>query len=89
MLINTARKEVIDEAGLEQAMSERTDLRYATDIMPSNHEEMTSKFAKRYFSTPKKMGAQTAEANVNAGIAAAHQIVDFIKTGNQKFRVNR
>lgn len=89
MLINTARKEVIDEAGLVKLMEERTDFKYMTDIMPSNHEEMIAKFTKRYYSTPKKIGAQTSEANNNAGIAAAKQIVDFFKTGNQKFRVNK
>lgn len=89
LLINTARKEVIDEAGLLQLMSERKDFKYVTDIMPSNHAELSEKFAGRYFSTPKKMGAQTAEANTNAGIAAANQIVDFIKNGNERFRVNK
>lgn len=89
LLINTARKEVIDEAGLSQLMSERKDFKYVTDIMPSNHAELLEKFAGRYFSTPKKMGAQTAEANTNAGIAAANQIVDFIKNGNERFRVNK
>ncbi len=89
VLINTARKEVINEAEMVEFMSERTDFKYITDIMPGNHAEMQEKFADRYFSTPKKMGAQTAEANNNAGVAAANQIVDFFKTGNQKFRVNK
>lgn len=89
VLINTARKEVIDEAGMVKLMDERTDFKYVTDIMPSNHSEMAGKFEGRYFSTPKKMGAQTAEANTNAGIAAAEQIVDFFKTGNQRFKVNK
>ena len=89
MLVNTARKEVINEAELVKFMEERPDFKYVTDIMPSNHEEMKTKFEKRYFSTPKKAGAQTAEANNNAGIAAANQIVDFFKTGNQKFKVNK
>lgn len=88
VLINTARKEVIDEAGLLQLMQERTDFKYLTDIMPANHTEMEAACAGRYFSTPKKMGAQTAEANINAGIAAARQIVGFLKEGNEKFRVN-
>ena len=88
ILINTARKEVIDEAGLLKLMAEREDLKYITDIMPAANEEF-SKFEGRYFSTPKKMGAQTAEANTNAGLAAARQIVDFIKNGNEKFRVNK
>ncbi len=89
MLVNTARKEVIDEAGLEKIMEERQDFKYVTDIMPGNHEKLMELYSRRYFSTPKKMGAQTAEANINAGIAAAHQIVDFLKNGNQKFRVNK
>ncbi|MDR1811129.1 MAG: 3-phosphoglycerate dehydrogenase [Prevotella sp.] len=89
LLINTARKEVINEAEIVKLMSERADFKYVTDIMPSNHAEMTEKFEGRYFSTPKKMGAQTAEANSNAGIAAAKQIVDFFKNGNEKFRVNK
>lgn len=88
ILVNTARKEVIDEAGMEQFMEERADFKYVTDIMPGNHAAMSEKFAGRYFSTPKKMGAQTAEANINAGIAAARQIVDFLVNGNEKFRVN-
>ena len=88
MLINTARKEVINEADLEKFMEERQDFKYVTDVMPGNHEKLMELYAKRYFSTPKKMGAQTAEANSNAGIAAAHQIVDFLKNGNEKFRVN-
>ncbi len=89
LLVNTARKEVINEAELVQLMTDRPDFKYITDIMPSNAAELSEKFAGRYFSTPKKMGAQTAEANINAGIAAAKQIVDFIKNGNQKFRVNK
>ena len=89
VIINTARKEVINEAEMVKVMEERTDMKYVTDIMPSNNAEMAEKFAGRYFSTPKKMGAQTAEANTNAGIAAAKQIVDFIKNGNEKFRVNK
>ncbi len=89
MLLNTARKEVINEAELIKLMDERADFRYITDIMPAANEEFASKFAGRYFSTPKKMGAQTAEANINAGIAAANQIVGFIKDGIEKFRVNK
>ena len=81
VLLNTARKEVIDEAGLVKLMEERQDLRYITDIKPDADAEFAEKFAGRYFSTPKKMGAQTAEANINAGIAAARQIVDYIKNG--------
>jgi D-3-phosphoglycerate dehydrogenase len=89
LLINTARKEVINEAEMVKLMEDRKDFKYVTDIMPGNHTEMAEKFAGRYFSTPKKMGAQTAEANTNAGIAAANQIVDFIKNGNERFRVNK
>jgi len=88
VLINTARKEVIDEQDLVKFMEERQDFKYLSDVMPSIDAELKEKFPKRYFSTPKKMGAQTAEANNNAGIAAARQIVDFFKTGNTKFKVN-
>lgn len=88
ILINTARKEVIDEAGLIKLMAERTDLKYITDIMPAANDEF-AKFEGRYFSTPKKMGAQTSEANINAGLAAARQIVSFITTGDKKFQVNK
>lgn len=89
LLVNTARKEVIDEAGMIRLMEERADFKYVTDIMPTANAEFVEKFAGRYFSTPKKMGAQTAEANINAGIAAAKQIVDFLKDGCEKFRVNK
>ena len=88
ILINTARKEVIDEAGLLKLMAEREDLKYITDIKPDADADF-AKFEGRYFSTPKKMGAQTAEANTNAGLAAANQIVDFIKNGVTKFQVNK
>ena len=88
-LVNTARKEVIDEKGLEQALEERTDLKYITDVAPDNYEALKEKFGLRIFATPKKMGAQTAEANMNAGLAAARQIVDFFATGNTRFQVNR
>jgi D-3-phosphoglycerate dehydrogenase len=88
-LINTARKEVIDEAGLARAMEERADLKYATDVAPETAAALTEKFGKRFFATAKKMGAETAEANINAGLAAASQIVDFFATGNTKFQVNR
>lgn len=89
LLINTARKEVINETEIIKVMEERKDMKYVTDIMPNNHAQMAEKFAGRYFSTPKKMGAQTAEANTNAGIAAANQIVNFLKNGNERFRVNK
>ena len=88
-LVNTARKEVIDEAGLMQALTEREDLKYITDIAAGNQAELDEKFGKRVFATPKKMGAETAEANINAGLAAARQIVDFLKNGNRKFQVNK
>ncbi|MCQ2343218.1 MAG: NAD(P)-binding domain-containing protein [Paludibacteraceae bacterium] len=88
LLVNTARKEVINEPELLQLMQERTDLRYVTDIMPVADADFRQ-FEGRYFATPKKMGAQTAEANINAGIAAAKQIVDFIENGNTKFQVNK
>ena len=89
LLVNTARKEVINESELIKLMEERPDLKYVTDIMPVANEEFVAKFPGRYFSTPKKMGAQTAEANINAGIAAARQIVGFLKDGCEKFRVNK
>lgn len=88
ILVNTARKEVIDEEGLIKLLAEREDLKYVTDIKPDADAEF-AKFEGRYFSTPKKMGAQTTEANTNAGIAAAKQIVDYIENGNEKFRVNK
>ena len=89
VLINTARKEVINEEEIIKLMEERNDLKYVTDLMPDNHEIFMNKFKERYFSTPKKMGAQTEEANINAGKAAANQIVDFFKNGNTKFQVNK
>ncbi|MDO4959699.1 MAG: NAD(P)-dependent oxidoreductase [Prevotellaceae bacterium] len=88
ILVNTARKEVIDEAGLIKLMAEREDLKYITDIMPDANDEF-AKFEGRYFSTPKKMGAQTAEANTNAGIAAANQINAYFADGCTKFQVNK
>jgi len=88
-LVNTARKEVIDEDGLMKALEERPDLKYVTDVMPDNYAALQEKFGLRVFATPKKMGAQTAEANVNAGLAAARQIVDYFATGNTRFQVNK
>ena len=88
-VVNTARKEVIDEEGLLKALEEREDLKYVTDVMPDNYDQLTKKFGYRVFATPKKMGAQTSEANVNAGLAAARQIVDFFATGCTKFQVNK
>ena len=89
VLINTARKEVIDEEGLLQALEERPDLKCVADVKPDNADELSARFGERVFFTPKKMGAQTSEANINAGIAAARQIVDFLKEGIDKYRVNK
>ena len=89
ILLNTARKDVVNELELIKLMEERKDLKYLTDLKPDNHEQFENKFQGRYFATPKKMGAQTEEANINAGKAAANQIVDFLKTGNTKFQVNK
>ncbi|MBO5817065.1 MAG: 3-phosphoglycerate dehydrogenase [Paludibacteraceae bacterium] len=88
-IVNTARKEVINEEGLMKAMTEREDLKYITDIAPDAKDAYAEKFGKRYFGTPKKQGAETAEANVNAGLAAARQIVDFFVNGNVRFQVNK
>ncbi len=88
VLVNTARKEVIHEADMIKLMNERADFAYISDIAPDNKDEFAA-FEGRYFFTPKKMGAQTAEANVNAGVAAANQIVDYIKNGNTTFKVNK
>ena len=88
ILVNTARKEVINEPELLKLMTERDDLKFVTDIMPDAHADFL-KFEGRYFSTPKKMGAQTAEANINAGIAAARQINAFFKDGDTRFQVNK
>jgi len=87
-LINTARKEVINEEELLKVFAERDDFKYVSDIAPDCASEIAEKFEGRFFFTPKKMGAQTSEANINAGIAAANQIVDFIENGNTKFKVN-
>lgn len=89
ILINTARKEIINEDELLQLLTERTDLSYLTDIRPDRHEEFVAALGNRYYATPKKLGAQTAEANANAGLAAARQIVGFFATGDTTFRVNR
>lgn len=87
-IVNTARKEVIDEVGMLKIMNERTDLKYVSDIMPDSVDEFKALGARVFF-TPKKMGAQTEEANVNAGIAAAQQIAKFFKTGDKTFQVNK
>ena len=89
VLINTARKEVIDEAGLAKALEERPDLKYVTDVKPDNADELKERFGNRVFFTPKKMGAQTAEANINAGIAAAEQVVAYLRDGINRFQVNK
>ena len=88
-LVNTARKEVIDEAGLMKAMEEREDLKYITDVVTANHAAIAEEFGKRVYGTPKKMGAETAEANMNAGLAAANQIVGYFATGCTKYQVNK
>ena len=88
-LVNTARKEIICEEGLEQALSERPDIKYVTDVAPDRYAEFKEKFGKQIYATPKKMGAETAEANINAGLAAAHQICDYFSIGCTKFQVNK
>ena len=88
-LVNTARKEVIDEAGLMKALEDRPDLKYITDVAPDSLSALQEKFGLRVFATPKKMGAQTAEANVNAGLAAARQIVAYFAEGCTRFQVNK
>jgi D-3-phosphoglycerate dehydrogenase len=87
-LVNTARKEVMDETGLLQMFQERDDFRYLSDIAPDCMEQLEQQFSGRIFCTPKKMGAQTAEANLNAGVAAAKQIVGFLEKGDTTFKVN-
>ena len=87
-LVNTARKEVIDEDGMMLMFAEREDFNYISDIAPDCKDEIADKFEGRFFFTPKKMGAQTAEANINAGIASANQIVGFIEKGDTTFKVN-
>jgi D-3-phosphoglycerate dehydrogenase len=87
-LVNTARKEVVNEADLVKLMTERADFKYISDIAPNNADELLNSFAGRVYFTPKKMGAQTEEANINAGIAAANQIVNFLNNGDTTFKVN-
>lgn len=89
VLVNTARKEVIDEEGLFKALEERPDIRYVSDIKPANAEEFEKHFADRVFFTPKKMGAQTSEANFNAGVAAAEQAIAYLREGWNKYQVNK
>ncbi len=88
-LINAARKEVINEEDLAAVLESRTDLRYIADVKPENAAELEEKFPERVFFTPKKMGAQTAEANINAGLAAANQVVAHLKDGFNRFQVNK
>lgn len=88
-LVNTARKEVIDEEGLKRMFEERPDFKYISDIAPSCHEELEQKYGLRYYSTPKKQGAETSEANYNAGVAAAEQIIAFYEYNDQSYRVNK
>lgn len=88
VLVNTARKEVIDEESLLRMFAEREDFRYVSDVAPDCLEALKEKYAGRFFVTPKKMGAQTSEANVNAGLAAARQIVEFFEKGDVRFKVN-
>lgn len=88
-LVNTARKEVINEAELEKVLTDRPDLKYVTDVAAVHQEDFNTKFPKQVFATPKKMGAETAEANINAGLAAAHQICGFFATGCTKFQLNK
>jgi D-3-phosphoglycerate dehydrogenase len=88
IIVNTARKEIINEVDLIEAMKQREDIKYITDVQPDKHEEMSA-FGDRYLATPKKAGAQTAEANANAGFAAARQIADFFATGNKRYQVNK
>ena len=88
-LVNTARKEVINEAELENVLTDRPDLKYATDVAAVHQADLDAKFPKQVFATPKKMGAETAEANVNAGLAAAQQICDYFATGCTKFQLNK
>lgn len=88
-IINTARKEVIDENDLKKIMDERPDFKYISDIAPECHAEIVDKYDVRYYSTPKKQGAETSEANINAGLAAANQIVNFLNKGDKTYQVNK
>lgn len=88
-LVNTARKEVIDEEGLIEALKKREDIKYITDVATENHDKIKEMFGNRVFATPKKMGAQTAEANINAGVAAARQIINFLENGDKTFQLNK
>lgn len=89
VLINTARKEVINEEELVKVLEERVDIKYITDIAADNQATLNEKFGTRVFASPKKMGAETAEANINAGLAAANQIIKFFSTGDKTFQLNK
>lgn len=89
VLVNTARKEIIDEEGLLRVFEERSDFSYLADVEPNCKKVFEEKYKGRYIFTAKKMGAQTEEANINAGAAAARQIVNFFRTGSQKYRINK
>lgn len=88
-LVNTARKEVINEEEMDRLLGEREDMKYITDIAPANQATLAEKYGNRFFATPKKQGAETAEANINAGLAAANQIVAFFENGDIRFKVNK
>ncbi len=88
MLINTARQEVVNENDLVKIMEERLDITYVSDFIPKNESYFKENLSKRYFAPPKKMGAQTEEANINAGIAAVKQIIDYLDNGIETYRVN-
>ncbi len=88
ILVNTARKEVIDEEALLKAFEEKKKFRYVSDVEPECHAKLMETFAERYYCTPKKMGAQTEEANTNAGVAAAKQIIAFFEKGDKTYKVN-
>jgi len=89
VLVNTARKEVVHEDDLLRVFADREDLSYISDIAPDCKDEIVEKYPGRFFFTPKKMGAQTAEANINAGAAAMTQIVGFLENGDKTFQVNK
>jgi D-3-phosphoglycerate dehydrogenase len=89
VLVNTARKEIINEDDLIRIFDERPDLKYLSDVEPDSKAVFEEKYRGRYLFTAKKMGAQTEEANINAGVAAARQIVDYFRTGNEQFRLNK
>jgi D-3-phosphoglycerate dehydrogenase len=89
VLVNTARKEIVNEDDLLKIFEERPDFRYTSDIAPDAKPILEEKYPGRFFFTPKKMGAQTAEANINAGLAAAKQTINYLKSGDTKYQVNK